>query len=318
LLRVEPLPDALADLPAADALIIGNLVHGALQEIVAEQLPSGGRTLEEVAGSEPVQVAWPDRDRLRDLLDRRARDILREEGITTPGFERVLADRARDYVESARGLEWPAEGSDIGVLGVEVEGSVAVRDYSGAERALRFRADRVDRVAGVLRAIDYKTGKVITDRKKPETRRSNLLDGVSRGAALQVAAYAMGSIQGAGDHAAQGRYLYLGADIPEHARVAAVDSGDRDFSDAFERATQVAFEAWDRGSFTPRLIDSLNLKEPPTCRSCSVKEACLRGDSGSRYRLEQWVESTQSANAEKTLEAERAALQLWNLGVKKP
>jgi hypothetical protein len=172
-------------------------------------------------------------------------------------------------------------------------------------------------VAGVLRAIDYKTGKVITDRKKPETRRSNLLDGVSRGAALQVAAYAMGGIQGAGDHAAQGRYLYLGADIPEHARVAAVDSDDRDFSNAFERATQVAFEAWDRGSFTPRLIDSPNLKEPPMCRSCSVKEACLRGDSGSRYRLEQWVESTQSANAKKTLEAERAALQLWNLGVKK-
>jgi hypothetical protein len=96
-----------------------------------------------------------------------------------------------------------------------------------------------------------------------------------------------------------------------------VDSKDRDFSDAFERVAQVAFEAWDRGSFTPRLVNPSDRKEPKLCRSCSVKEACLRGDSGSRYRLEKWVESARSANAEKPLEAERAALQLWDLGVDK-
>ena len=317
LLRVEPLPDALADLPSADALIIGNLVHGVLQEIVAERLPPGGHSLEEVAGRNPVQVPWPDRDRLRDLLDRQARAILRDEGISTPGFERVLVDRARDCLEFARGLEWPAEGSEVGALGAEVEGSVRLRDCSGAERELRFRVDRVDRVAGVLRLIDYKAGKAITERKKLETRRRNLLDGASRGAALQVPAYAMAGTQIAGDHFAQGRYLYLGADIQEHARVAVVDSKDRDFSDAFERVAQVAFEAWDRGSFTPRLVNPLDRKEPKLCRSCSVKEACLRGDSGSRYRLEKWVESARSANAEKSLEAERAALQLWDLGVDK-
>ena len=314
LLRVEPLPDALADLPGADALLIGNLVHGVLQEIVSEALPEGGRTFEEVAGRAPVSVAWPDRDRLRDLLDREARKILRDEGISTLGFERVLVDRARVCVEFARGLEWPAEGSEVGVLGAEVEGSVALRDFSGAERVLRFRADRVDCVAGVLRLIDYKTGKAITDRKTPEIRRRNFLLGVSRGAALQVPAYAMGGTQIVGDHSAQGRYLYLGAEIPEHARVAGVDSEDRDFSDAFERVAQVAFEAWDRGSFTPRLVDSSDHKEPRMCRSCSVKEACLRGDSGSRRRLEQWVGSARSAEAGESLEAERAALQLWNLG----
>ena len=79
-------------------------------------------------------------------------------------------------------------------------------------------------------------------------------------------------------------------------------------------SAQVAFEAWDRGSFTPRLVDSSNRKEPQMCRSCSVKEACLRGDSGSRHRLEQWVESARSAKVEKSLEAERAALQLWESG----
>jgi hypothetical protein len=52
------------------------------------------------------------------------------------------------------------------------------------------------------------------------------------------------------------------------------------------------------------------------CRSCSVKEACLRGDSGSRHRLDQWVESARSAKTEKSLATERATLQLLDLGVK--
>jgi RecB family exonuclease len=318
LLRVEPLPDALADLPSADALIVGNLVHGVLQEIVAERLPAGGRTLEEVAARDPVWVPWPDRDRLRDLLDHRARTILRDEGISTPGFERALVERARDSVESARDLDWPAEGSDVGVIGVEVEGVVALRDCSGADRELRFRADRIDRVGGVLRSIDYKTGKALTDGKKSDTRRRNLLKGVSGGAVLQVPAYAMGGAQAPGVLSAQGRYLYLGGDTPEYARIAAVDSEDSDFSEAFERVAQVAFEAWDRGSFTPRLIDASNRQEPQMCRICSVKEACLRGDSGSRHRFDQWVESAQTAKAEKLLEAERAALRLWSLGVDQP
>jgi RecB family exonuclease len=255
---------------------------------------------------------------LRDLLDHRARTILRDEGISTPGFERALVERARDCVESARDLDWPAEGSDVGVIGVEVEGIVALRDCSGAERELRFRADRIDRAGGVLRSIDYKTGKALTDGKKSDTRRRNLLKGVSGGAVLQAPAYAMGGAQSPGVLSAQGRYLYLGGDTPEHARIAAVDSEDSDFSEAFERVAQVAFEAWDRGSFTPRLIDASNRQEPQMCRICSVKEACLRGDSGSRHRFEHWVESAQTAKAEKSLEAERAALRLWSLGVDQP
>jgi hypothetical protein len=173
-------------------------------------------------------------------------------------------------------------------------------------------------VAGVLRSIDYKTGKALTEGKKPETRRRKLLEGVSSGTALQVPAYAIGGNQVSGDHSAQGRYLYLGVDIPEHARVASVDSDDPDFSDALERVSQVAFEAWDLGSFTPRLVDVSSRQEPQMCRNCSVKEACLRGDSGSRHRLERWVESAQSAKAAKLLDVERAALELWNLGAGEP
>jgi len=329
LLRIEPLPDALVDLPSADALMVGNLVHGVLQAIVGEHLEPcddslerdghslkrGGGSLAEVVGRKPVQVPWPDRNRLSELLDREARLILRAEGISTPGFERVLIDRARECVESARHLEWPAEGSEIGVLGAEIEGSVTLRDGSGAERELRFRADRIDRAAGVLRLIDYKTGKAISDGVKSDTRRRNLLKGVFRGAVLQAPAYAMGAIQIASDRSAQGRYLFLGADVPEHARVAEVDSEDSDFSDAFERVAEAAFAVWDRGSFLPRLVDLSNRKEPNACSSCSVKEACLRGDSGSRHRLERWMESLRAANDDESTEAERAAVQLWNLGV---
>ena len=317
LLRVEPLPDALAELPGADALIVGNLVHGVLQEIVAERLPAAGLELAEAASREPVQVAWPDSDRLRELLGRRAKALLRDEGISTPGFERVLIDRARVCVESARDMEWPAAGSEAGVLGAEVEGRVALRNGSGAERELRFRVDRVDRVAGVLRSIDYKTGKAITDAKKHETRREHLLAAVSSGLALQVSAYALGGIQIDGCSSAQGCYFYLGADVSEDARVAVVDSEDRDFAAAFERASQVAFEAWDRGSFVPRLVDSSSLSEPMMCRTCTVKEACLRGDSGSRYRLEQWVASDRPKAVAQSRKAERAARELWNLGMGK-
>jgi hypothetical protein len=315
LLRVEPLPDALVELPSADALIIGNLVHYVLQEIVAERLPSGSCTLEEASGRKPIQIPWPETDRLHDLLNRRARDLLRDEGISTPGFERALVDRASACLERAKTLEWPAEGSDVGTLAAEVEGAVTLRDSSGAERELRFRADRVDRAAGALRLIDYKTGRPITDAKRPDTRRRRLLDRVSSGGALQAAAYAMGGTRISDGQVAQGRYLFLSVEVPEHARIAAVDSEDRDFADAFEHTARVAFDAWDRGSFMPRLVDSTGAKEPPTCRNCAVKEACLRGDSGSRHRLELWLLSARSQCAEMPLDAERAALQLWDLGV---
>jgi len=295
--------------------MIGNLVHGVLQALVAERLPPDPCTLEEASARNPIQIPWPEAGRLRELLDRRARDLLRDEGISTPGFERVLVDRARACLEVARRLDWPTEGSDVGALAAEVDGAVALRDSSGADRELRFRADRVDRVSGVLRLIDYKTGKPITDAKKSETRRRHLLERVLRGSALQVPAYAMSGTRISDGSVVQGRYLFLGVEALDDARIAEVDSEDRDFSEAFERTARLAFEAWDRGSFVPRLVDSSRQMEPTACRVCAVKEACVRGDSGSRHRLEQWLESAGSERATESSDAERAALRLWDLGV---
>jgi hypothetical protein len=315
LLRLEPPPDALAELPAADAMLVGRLVHRVLQKIVSEHQVDDDQPLDRVVQRDPVSIPWPDGDRLRDLLTRESRALLRAEGIATPGFERVLIDRVRACVDLARSLDWPGAASDVGVLGAEVEGSLALRDCSGQEREIRFYADRVDRTPRGLRLIDYKTGNAVVNQKRTDARRRNLLKNVSLGRILQAAAYAMSGSQLGGGLSSEGRYLYLGVDTPEHARITEIDAEDRDCSDAFARTVQLALDAWDRGSFIPRLVDSSSGKEPWECAGCAVKEACLRGDSGSRLRLEHWVESTRTADAAKPLEAERAALGLWNLGL---
>ena len=84
--------------------------------------------------------------------------------------------------------------------------------------------------------------------------------------------------------------------------------GDRaiEISQAFE---QDQFDAFDRGSFFPRLIDPATGNEPRRCQVCEVKEACIRGDSGARRRLEHWV-----ADAKPGSDDERALLNLWRLG----
>jgi superfamily I DNA/RNA helicase len=317
LLRIEPLPDALAELPDADAMIIGNLVHRTLQKIVSEHCSNGEETLDEVLLRDPISISWPDGDQLQELLKRETRALLRAEGIATPGFERVLIDQARRCVETARGLDWPDGASDVGVLGVEVEGVIAVNDCSGAQREVRFRADRVDRMPAGLRLIDYKTGKAVVEQKTESARRKNLIKGISRGFTLQAAAYALSGPQLENNLSAEGRYLYVGVNTPEHARVADVDSSEDDSTEAFTRAVQIAIEAWDRGSFTPRLIDSLDGKEPRRCERCSVKEACLRGDSGSRYRIERWAEFARTTDSLEPIETQRAAIRLWDLGVEK-
>ncbi len=138
---------------------------------------------------------------------------------------------------------------------------------------------------------------------------------MSRGRILQAAAYALSGSQLEVGIDTAGRYLQLGVDTPDRARIVEVESGDRECLEEFERSVRVAVEAWDRGSLTPRLVDASNGREPRHCQRCEVKEACLRGDSGSRVRLESWVEAASSGDSAKPLEAERAALDLWNLGV---
>ena len=318
LLGVAPLHDARADLPAADPRIVGALVHGVLQEIAAEHLPGGEEDLESVARRESVEIPWPTASKLRKMLTDRAESLLREVGIATPGFDRVIANQALQNLELARCGSWPGPGSGAGVLGVEISGSVTLPDRSGAEREIQFRADRVDRIDGRLRLVDYKTGKPVAKQKGDDYRRETFRKQIACGRALQAVAYAIGAAQLGEAHgdevSAEGRYEYLGADTPDHARIAAVGSDDLELTGVFLEPARTALDALDVGSFLPRLIDPSSGSEPGACQNCDVKEACLRGDSGARARLERWVAENREPNRDMRSAAEATALQLFSLG----
>ena len=66
-LGLEPPPDALAELPDATPLLIGNVVHAVLEELVHA---AGGATkvsVAEAVASGPVRVPWPEPERLEAL-----------------------------------------------------------------------------------------------------------------------------------------------------------------------------------------------------------------------------------------------------------
>jgi len=306
LLRLEAPPDALDALPAADPRLVGALVHAALEEVVGRALGRRGGRLEEVMAYEPAAIAWPDAEALEALLSELARQLLRDEGIAWPGFERVLVLHARPRLEVARSL-----GVD-GVLGAEVEGGVRVGGDADAPRVLRFKIDRADRIEGALRLLDYKTGKPIARQKRAESRRTELLKRVREGTLLQAVAYARAG-RGLGGRDAEGCYVSLDPDpeLEAEQRLLGARADDEELGEAFDASLRAVFGALDAGSLFPRLVKAGSDEEPSRCRSCAVKEACLRGDSGARARLAAWA----THPPRKGLSGpERALLGLWGLG----
>jgi RecB family exonuclease len=301
LLQLEPTPDPLAALPGADPLLLGNLVHAVLERIVLEAPP----------GAEPpVSVPWPAAEDFERMLQDEAGKVLALEGITLPGLARALAERARPLLEIAREVDWP-EGGTVPVLYAEQKDVVTVLDAAGNPRPLRFRADRIDRLAGGLRFTDYKTGKPVSTARRPELRRRHFLERMRQGTLLQAAAYVLAA-QG---EPAAGRYLYLrpGLDDPA-AREHAVEVGDREAAEALSHAAAATFAAWDTGAFFPRVSDPAGRNEPGRCSYCAVAEACLRGDSGARLRLVEWAE-----RARKSVDldpAQAGLLRVWRLAAK--
>ncbi|MGD2115453.1 MAG: PD-(D/E)XK nuclease family protein, partial [Acidobacteriota bacterium] len=294
-LRLEPTPDPLQAVPGLDALLVGSLVHAVLEEVVARELPEPhARDLAEADDREPVAVPWPEPDALEAILHDRAGAVLAEQGISMPGLERALAAAARPFLEAAREAEWSPRSP--AVLAAEVTGSVAVTDASGAERPLRFRADRVDRMVDRrfpgLRLTDYKTGRPISEAVRQKTRDEHFLREVEAGKRLQAVAYALatdGPLPSM--HAGQGRYAFVRPGLPPEQREAAVWGSHVPFVEAFEAAVRAGFAAWDRGAFFPRLVEPDQDVEPRRCSWCPVHEACVRGDSGARRRLAAFVET---------------------------
>jgi hypothetical protein len=294
LLRLEPTPDPLEMAPGTDPLLIGNLVHAVLEQIVRK---AGG------GGDGMVAVPWPAERDLHGWLFDEAVQLLQEEGIFLTGLARALAEQVRPRLDAARDSDW-AQGP-VPVLRVEDEGSLEIADAEGRARSVSFRADRVDLMdGGGLRRTDYKTGKPISDAKTEAYRRRHLLDRVRAGTHLQGVAYQLAS----GEEAV-GRYLFLRPDL--EVRAFEVGPEDRELAEAFRETVRAVLAAWDAGAFFPRVVDPAGRNEPGRCKVCEVAEACLRGDSGARLRLFEWAESQAGSTP-----AEEALLQVWRLAGK--
>jgi len=304
LLRIEPTPDPLGALPGVTPLLLGNVVHGALDKIARPPGRETGRG--GLRKLDPLAVAWPEDREVERLLFEEANRLLGEEGIFLPGLGRALAELARPMLETARNMDWA--GGAVPVLATEVEGELDVGDAAGSLRQVLFKADRVDKDAGGLVIwTDYKTGRPISEARRPEKRRSHFLDRVRKGSHLQAVAYLLGS-----EGESKGRYLFLRPGLDDGARELAVTTADEDFIEAFAQASAAVLAAWEMGSFFPRLVERDGRKEPPRCGFCAVSEACLRYDSGSRQRLFEWTDQDLAALAPE----EQALLQVWRLGVR--
>ena len=296
LLRVEPTPDPLGALPGIDPPLLGNVVHAALERIAR------GSSL----GEAPVH--WPPTVQVEAILQQEAERLLADEGIFLPGLARALADRARPYLETARDTDWSVGA--LPVAGTEKEGEVQVLMSGYRTRTILFKADRLDRDAGLLAWTDYKTGKPLSAARKEDVRRKHFLARVREGRSLQAAAYVKGT-----EGEAVGRYLFLRPGLPEDAeREFAVTWRDGDLLEAFTAAARALLNVWDAGAFFPRVVDTAGRNEPVRCAFCTVAEACVRGDSGARHRLFEW---TGRAREAEELPAEEAALlRVWRLPAK--
>ncbi|HVS18998.1 MAG TPA: PD-(D/E)XK nuclease family protein, partial [Planctomycetota bacterium] len=244
-LGLEPPPDPLSDLPELDALVVGNAVHHALQELAC--------------------AATVDEGLLQAALAQAAQRALSDAGVHLAGLTLALARRARPFVERGLALvaELPRERT------AEVEGATP----SG----LRFRADLRARDASGAVLVDFKTGKPLSTAKKPETRREHLARAVARGTHLQAAAYAES------EGALRGEYLFLRDDLdPELARVVVEPGGE--LAASYTAAVDVLRRAWQAGAVAPRPEDR-DGRPNPACAHCEVRTACLRDDSGARARL---------------------------------
>jgi hypothetical protein len=288
---MEAPPDAGGALPGIDKRLLGSAVHRAIERVFAKP---GAR--------------WPGDGELAAIAGEAASEVLEEEGVPLRGLTRVLAHQALPFLERARSLDL-AETAPLEILAVEPERSIQVESADGRARPLRFRADRIERVAGRERLTDFKTGQPISKGKKPDSRRADFLAKIASGRALQPLAYA----RSAPDDG-EGRLLYLLPDLADDAVEYAAPRADAELGAAFDSALRGLLEAWDAGSFFPRLLDEDREDEPRACLYCEVATACLRGDTTARRRMADWLAAREGGQGARTVGAERALLNLFRLG----
>jgi hypothetical protein len=194
---------------------------------------------------------------------------------------------------------------------------VAIHFEGVRSRTLRFRADRIDRSAGVLRLTDYKAGKPISNAKGPATRQAKFFREIAAGRLLQVPAYAFEADSAeSASRQAVGRYLFARPDLEDGPAVQEAGSDDEVVREHFGRALRTLLAVWESGSFFPRLLDAAGRSEPDQCGRCRVSQACLRGDSGARARMGRWLErraARLSGGAGAAHPAEEALYAAWKI-----
>ncbi len=314
-LGIEPAPDPLAVLPHLDGRLRGQLVHGALERIVADPTRRQPPLRDVIARPTSLDIRWPEPAPLAELLRDVAAESLARRGIRLSGLADVLAQQISAELEIARADLM--DGLQVGweVLGAEVEASHVLTDRFGATRRLTFRVDRVDRSddegngrSKVPALLDYKLGRNPIRGKRAETRRRHLVEHVRGGKLLQGVAYAVGSD-------GVGRYLFLSPALEQHERELQISAGDTELVEAFEHAALGIIDGWDQGAFVPRLSEPRRDYEPRACRYCEVSEACVRGDSTARARLVRWADGASGAAAATVPSGavETAAARAWDL-----
>ncbi|MDJ0788008.1 MAG: PD-(D/E)XK nuclease family protein, partial [Myxococcota bacterium] len=267
----------------ATPLLLGTVVHDVLEALVKAAGGAVNGGLDAVREHEPVRVPWPDESELRRLLQRSAAKAAQDQGVVLPGFAELLERRVRPFLEAFKRLEW-ADGPLEGVLGAELRGEVDLAAHDLGEGRVRFKADRVDQRTG-LSLVDYKTGKPVSDKVKPSTRREHLLDQVRARKKLQAAVYAFSAPD------AVGRYVFGGPDLEPQLAHVSVAPDDAELREALRQALELGLGAWAAGVFPPRLFDPEADRLNRSCERCQVADACARGDSSQHQRMRRWLDA---------------------------
>jgi RecB family exonuclease len=312
MLGLVPAPDPLLDLPGTDPRLVGIVVHDVLQEIVEDAIGRSSADLLSAMLRLPLPVPWPAASHLEAMLTKQANQVASREGLARAGVAAMLVEVARPYLEVARQCEWQGGGRPVEAVGAEVTGRYQVGAYG-----LSFRADRVDSSGTGPCLVDYKTGKSLAgSSKREDRRRQRYLQLIRQGQMLQAVVYALA----AGGRGASGRYLYLRPDdeLDDQAlRQLVINGDDSEVMEAFDQAVAVLIAAVESGCYFPRVEEAGTQREAGWCRSCVVRETCLRNDSAFRRRLVAWMEEQRPGSEDSETEpatVEAAAAALWWLG----
>ncbi|WP_353777214.1 PD-(D/E)XK nuclease family protein [Winogradskyella sp. 3972H.M.0a.05] len=131
---------------------LGNIIHKTLEDLY---LPIKGKTLE----VEALKAMYP---KIDSLVVKHFK-VEYKQGDFTKGKNLIIFEIAKRYVENfiSKEIEFIKAGNTIEILGLEesVETLINIPNLNFPVK-LKGIVDRIDRCNGVIRVIDYKTGKV--------------------------------------------------------------------------------------------------------------------------------------------------------------